>query len=135
MKELRKKRYLEKLELIQKRAEEIDSWKTGFFLEEKDKLAVYKAFQEIAEAIMDVISMMLKDEDKVTADDYTNTEKAVDFKLLPKKLKNSIDELNGLRNRIIHEYNGLDDHIAFNSIEEIMPEIKKITEAIKKWIG
>lgn len=131
----RKKRYMEKTELIRKRAEEVEKWKSGFFIEEKDRLAIYKAFQEIAEACMDIIAMMLKDDNKIPEDDYTNINKAVKLGLLPNKLKASLDDLNGLRNRIVHEYNGLDDKIAFDTMIEILPNIKEFTEVVGKWTG
>lgn len=131
----RKKRYMEKTELIRKRAEEVEKWKSGFFIEEKDRLAIYKAFQEIAEACMDIIAMMLKDDNKIPEDDYTNINKAVKLGLLPNKLKASLDDLNGLRNRIVHEYNGLDDKIAFDAMIEILPDIKEFTEVVEKWTG
>src|SRR3989338_4470491 len=70
MEEKRRKRYMKKLELIMKRAGEIEEWKSGFFMKEKDRLAVYKAFQEIGEACMDIITMILKDSGKIPEDDY-----------------------------------------------------------------
>ena len=131
----RKKRYLEKTELIRKRAGEIEKWKPGFFVEEKDRLAIYKAFQEIAEACLDIIAMMLKDNDKIPEDDYGNINKAVKFGFLPDRLKASLDDLNGLRNRIVHEYNGLDDKIAFDAMTEILPDIMDFAGVIEKWTG
>lgn len=133
MEEKRLKRYKGKLELISKRAEEIEKWKSGFFIEERDRLAIYKAFQEIAEACMDLVAMMLKDSGKIAEDDYTNINKAVRLGLIPYKLKPSLDDLNGLRNRIVHEYNGLDDKIAFNAMDEILPSIKGFVEVVEKW--
>lgn len=135
MEEGRRKRYAEKAELIMKRAEEIERWKSGFFIEERDRLAVYKAFQEIVEACMDIIAMMLKDSGKIPEDDYTNISKAVKSGLLPNKMKASLDDLNGLRNRIVHEYNGLDDKIALDAMSEILPDIKEFVRVVEKWTG
>jgi len=135
MEEKRKKRYLEKTELVRKRAGEVEKWKSGFFIEEKDKLAIYKAFQEIAEACMDIIAMMLKDNDKIPEDDYSNVNKTVKSGLLPDSLKAGLNDLNGLRNRIVHEYNGLDDKIAFDAMAEILPDIKKFVEVVEEWTG
>jgi uncharacterized protein YutE (UPF0331/DUF86 family) len=135
MEEKRKKRYMGKTELIKRRHGEIEKWKSGFFLEEKDRLAVYKALQEISEACMDLIAMMLRDNDKIPEDDYTNINKTVKSGLLPNELKPSLDDLNGLRNRIVHEYNGLDDKIAFDAMSGILPGVKKFVEVVEKWIG
>ena len=135
MEEMRRKRYLEKAELIRKRAGEIEKWKSGFFIEERDRLATYKAFQEIVEACMDIIAMMLKDSGKIPEDDYSNINKAVKTGLLPANLKESLDDINGLRNRIVHEYNGLDDKIASDAMDEILPDVKEFAGVIEKWTG
>lgn len=100
MDEKRRRRYMEKRELISKRIDEIGRWSSGFFAEEKDRLAIYKAFHEIAEACMDIIAMMLKDSERVPEDDYGNINKAVKAGLLPNDLKPALDDLNGLRNRL-----------------------------------
>lgn len=118
-----------------KRAEEIKRRKPGFFIEDRDRLAVYKAFQEIAEACMDIIAMMLRDSGKIPEDDYTNISKAVKSGLLPNKLKASLDDLNGLRNRMVHEYNGLDDKIALDAMSEILPDIREFVKVVEKWTG
>jgi len=134
MDDKRRKRYLEKTDLVTKRIKDINDWKDGFFVEEKDKLASYKAFQEIAEASLDIIAMMLKDIEKVPEDDYSNINKAIGEGILPGDYREALNDLNGLRNRIVHEYNGLDDRIALNAIEEILPIIAKFIEVVRRWI-
>ena len=59
-------RYIAKLELLEERLNDIESWISGLSFEEfesdkKTKLATYKAFQEAVEAITDICAMMLKD--------------------------------------------------------------------------
>lgn len=125
---------MKKLELIMKRAGEIEEWKSGFFMKEKDRLAVYKAFQEIGEACMDIITMILKDSGKIPEDDYINITKVIKLGFLPDNLKPILEDLNGLRNRIVHEYNGLDDEIAFDAMTEILPDIKEFVMAVGKWL-
>jgi uncharacterized protein YutE (UPF0331/DUF86 family) len=134
MDEQRKKRCLEKIELIRRRVAEINSWKAGFFAEEKDRLAVYKAFQEAAEACMDIVNMILVDKNIVSSEDYKNIEKIQKAGLITNKLKISLIEINGLRNRVVHEYNGLDDKIALNSMEDLLPDIEEFTGVMEKWI-
>lgn len=57
----RKKRYQEKIKLIEKRISEIEEWlnETEKKETEKTTLACYKAFQEIAEAFFDLLAMKL----------------------------------------------------------------------------
>ena len=136
MDENRLRRYLDKINLINNRIELIHTWMDDIELEdfvkdEKTKLAVYKAFQEIVEAYMDVFAMMCKDMNIPPKDDYTNLEN------VGKLLKIDIDplmEANGLRNVIIHRYNTVDDKIAYNRIKDLLPRMEKLIEAVKGWL-
>jgi len=135
MDEERLKRYWDKINLISKRSAEINEWTAippkDFITDEKTKLATYKAFQEIAEACMDIVAMLCKDSKIPPKDDYTN----IDL------LKNNyfentgpLIEANGLRNRLVHRYNATDDVLAFESIKEILPGITTFIAGVKKWI-
>jgi uncharacterized protein YutE (UPF0331/DUF86 family) len=131
----RRDRYKDKLELIEKRLQEVEEWTAvsseEFIEDERTKLATYKAFQELAESCMDIIAMACKDLKILPKDDYTNIEK------LGSKLKFNkrvLQEANGLRNRLIHRYNTTDDFIAFQSIQDLTPKITKFVEVIKRWI-
>ena len=135
MEENRLKRYQDKIDLILRRMEEINEWadinSKDFINDERTKLATYKAFQEAIEACMDITAMSCKDLKIVPKDDYINIEAIND--------KMDFDcavlmEANGLRNRLVHRYNTMDDLLAFRSIKEILPEISKFVEGIKKWI-
>ncbi|MFH0836822.1 MAG: DUF86 domain-containing protein [Candidatus Aenigmatarchaeota archaeon] len=134
MEDIRKRRYVEKITLIEKRIHDINTWKEDFFEEEKSKLACYKAMQEIIEACMDIVSMVLKDDKRLLKDDYTNIDALEKMNFCSKDVCSALRELNGLRNRIIHEYNGLDDRIAIESIDDLIPDIHKFLEAVKKWL-
>ena len=126
--EMRRKRYLEKSELAEKRISEIEEWIEGD--DEKTKLACYKAFQEIVEVLFDLVAMKIKDSDKNVEDDYKNTERLIDMKIIDKKNAEILNEANGLRNRIVHKYNNLDDALAKESIIELMPNLKKILNVL-----
>jgi len=137
MEEDRLKRYWDKINLISKRSDEIRKW-TGirsedFIGDEKTKLATYKAFQEVVEASMDVVAMICKDLKIPPKDDYTNI-KILKTKISFDDIEKTLIEANGLRNRIVHRYNTMDDLLAFKSMKEILPEISKFIEGVKKWI-
>lgn len=138
MEENRLKRYRDKLNIIRKRKKEIKEWIKGFSVEnfltdEKTKLAVYKAFQEIVEAEMDILAMICKDSKIPPKDDYTNIEMLEKEKIIDENLKKLLIRSNGLRNRIVHLYNEIDDVFAFESIKEII-EDDKFSHTVKKWI-
>lgn len=130
----RLKRYKDKLDLIEKRIDELIEWKGDFLSDEKSKLASYKAFQEVVEASMDIIAMLIKDENLVPKDDYSNIDIAEKNGLLKSELYSALRDMNGLRNRVIHEYNGLSDSLAFESIENLIPDIRKLAEFIETWL-
>lgn len=133
MKKDRLKRYAEKIDIIEERSSDTAEWIQN--PEEKVKrLASYKAFQEVIEAIFDLVAMFLKDNDKVVEDDYTNLEKIRVIKILSNNDIDALIEVNGLRNRIIHRYNTTDDKIATESIKNLLPKIDGINKKFARTI-
>jgi len=131
--EERLKRYIEKINHIEKRVSEFEEWKVEFFEDEKTKLACYKAIQEAIEACLDVVAMIVKDYGMLPKDDYRNIE-LIEGKVISNELANALKELNGLRNRIVHEYNGLNDEIAMRSIENLIPSINEFLDQVREWL-
>lgn len=134
MKVERLRRYREKSERIEWRIKEIGEWKKFALKKEKDRLATYKAFQEVSEACMDIVAMMVKDIKKLPEDDYVNIEKLARENIIDEKLKEVLEEANGLRNRIVHEYNGLNNEIALGSMEHILPRIENFLKVVDLWL-
>ncbi len=132
MEEKRISRYKEKISVIAKRKSNILSWIDD--RSEKGILAVYKAFQELMEAFTDIFAMILKDMGEIVEDDYTNIQKLREKKLLNEEQEALMKEANGLRNRLVHEYNGLEEKTAIESIEKINSEVEGILEDVRKWI-
>lgn len=137
MDEDRLRRYWDKINLISKRRNQIREWTAirseDFIKDEKTKLATYKAFQEIAEACMDIVAMMCKDSKIPPKDDYSNIELLKD-KIPFENMEETLIEANGLKNRLVHRYNTADDLLVFESIKEILPRISTFIEGVKKWI-
>ena len=139
MDEGRIKRYKEKLNLIGRRISQITEWTnnlTGedFKKDELIKLATYKAFQEIVDGSMDIIAMLCKDLGITPKDDYTNIDALLDKGVLDDTLSEVMIMANGLRDRIMHEYNTLSDERAFVEIRESLSEFEKFIEVIENWI-
>jgi len=132
MEEKRISRYKEKISVIAKRRDNISSWIDD--RSEKGTLAIYKAYQELVEAFTDVFAMILKDMGELVEDDYTNIERLSEKKLLDENQEALMKEANGLRNRLVHEYNGLEKKTALESIKRINSEAEKVLEAIRGWI-
>jgi len=134
----RAKRYREKLNLILERMADIEDWIpfdiSDFISDKRTRLATYKAFQELIEASFDVAAMVCRDSRIIPKDDYTNMEALFNKKIIEVSLKNVLIESNGLRNRLVHRYNTLDDSIAFESIRTLLPGFRHFVEVIDKWL-
>ena len=134
----RLRRYIDKLGHMEERIEDIRSWlcEVEDFddIDKKTRLAVYKAIQEVTEAATDIVAMILKDESKLPKDDYTNINKLYKIGIIDKSVREVLNESNGLRNRLVHDYNGLNDKIALKSIQHLLVPMSNFSEAVKKWM-
>ncbi|NMA88325.1 MAG: DUF86 domain-containing protein, partial [Methanoculleus bourgensis] len=54
--------------------------------------------------------------DSSAQDDYSNIDYLVERGVIPAGLGRSLKEANGLSNRLVHEYDGMNDYIAYTSI-------------------
>ncbi|MFQ5821400.1 MAG: DUF86 domain-containing protein [Candidatus Heimdallarchaeota archaeon] len=133
----RQARYFDKITHSERRVKNIEEWtkEINAIEDERTRLAIYKAAQEVVESIMDLIAMILKDTKKLPKDDYTNIQLAYEEKLISKTEQDLLIEANGLRNRLIHGYNGLNDNIAFTALKRLLPGLKNILRKVKHWIN
>lgn len=135
----RLKRYSEKIELLRQRAEKIRGWTREKDIESlrgkiKDKLAVYKAFQEATEAAMDLCAMILKDSGKNVEDDYSNLNKLQEEEIITGEIAEVLKESKGLRNRLIHEYNSLEVGTALESVKRLTPRVDEFAQEVAEWL-
>ena len=134
----RAKRYRDKISRIIQKITDIKDWASSqeVFLEDrKTRLATYKAFQEAVEAITDIVAMMVKDLGEIPKDDYTNIETLYHKKIISSELKNAIKEANGLRNRVVHEYNGILDEVAYASIMKLIDDMEDFARVVEEWVS
>lgn len=135
MDEKRERRFYQKLEMLEDRLTfieenfpEIDELMENRVL----RKALYKEFQELTEALGDLSAMMTKEEGILVKDDYTNLE-GLKSLLEPDVIKN-LKKANGLRNVLVHEYNGIDDLLALDSIHEILPSFLVFSSMVREWL-
>ncbi len=130
--EKRKKRYLEKLLYSKERFMDLEEW-----IDEKDKksvLASEKSFQEGVESIIDIFSMLIVDLGLVISDDYANIEKLIERKIIASEQGKVITEANGLRNIVVHKYNGVNEKIFVENAKILLPSLNNFIEDLKKYI-
>jgi uncharacterized protein YutE (UPF0331/DUF86 family) len=84
-----------------------------------ERSAAYYKLHTSIEAAMDIIAMLLKDLGKDVGDDYANIQSLEGAKTIKPKLAERLRRCNGLRNYIVHRYNGLDEEIVLDSIKEV----------------
>ena len=97
-------------------------------------MLLYHAFQISVEIISDICAMIIKDVKDIPKDDYSNIDILSKKGIIDFNLNENIKEATGLRNRIIHDYNGLDDKIAYSRLVELLKSYKQFCKVILKWL-
>ena len=130
-----KKRLMEKVETVVERVEFIESHLSKEILEDRIlRKAIYKEFQEAVEAVSDVCAMVRRGLNSSAKDDYSNIDFLVDKGILEEEMGEKLREANGLRNRLIHEYDGINDKIACYAIRELIEDLREFSLGVLKWI-
>ncbi len=133
-------RYIEKLEHFNKLMEKLKVWIKDFdenkFIKSdlKEQFGIYHAFQIIIEIITDIIAMVTKDIKIKPKDDYTNIDCLLEQKVISEQLSINLRKVNGLRNILVHDYNGLDNLLAYRGIKENINSLKEFHEVVSKWL-
>ncbi len=143
MKRLRVERYLEKLEVLKDTLSDLEEWyeeihqstqSTKDKIGKKDSFAIYHAYQMNVKYISDITAMIVKDMKKMPKDDYSNLDIIGKSDFFPKSIISKLKLANGLRNRIVHEYNGLLDTMAFEAIKEHIPIFHEFVGKVESWL-
>ncbi|MBD3255340.1 MAG: DUF86 domain-containing protein [Candidatus Lokiarchaeota archaeon] len=137
----RKQRYKKKLEKLESYQHLFRKWFESYKSNQLNKgenfekiFAIYHSIQLIIEVITDIVGMMVKDLSLIVEDNYSNFEKLLNREIISSDLFQGLKNLNGLRNRIVHDYNGIIDEVVWDSIEENEPYIEEFKEMVRKWL-
>lgn len=135
MNENLKERIMEKIETVIERVEFIDEHLSKEILRDRIlRKAIYKEFQEAVEAVSDVCAMVRRGLNSSAKDDYSNIDFLVERDILEERLGLKLKEANGLRNRLIHGYDGVNDKIACYTIKELVEDLRDFSEVVIEWI-
>ncbi|NMA10987.1 MAG: DUF86 domain-containing protein, partial [Methanomicrobiales archaeon] len=122
-------RVVQKCEMLIDRVEFIDLHFSEEILTDRIlRKAMYKEFQEAVEAAADICALMRRSLDSSAQDDYSNVDYLVEREIVSADLGKALKEANGLRNRLVHEYDGVNDRIAYASIA-------RLTETLREFSG
>ncbi len=128
------KRINDKIEYARERINDLKAWLSeGEIKEKKALFASEKAFQELAESLMDIFAMILSDLRMVVKDDYTNIDKLKEKNILGEDHAGIAIEANGLRNRIVHRYNSVDEKIFVESAKELLPKLTSLLQHLENY--
>ena len=103
-------------------------------LELQKQYGIYHAFQTGIEIITDLVSMIVKDVKLIPKDDYSNINIIRNKKIISADLAAKLREANGLRNRIVHDYNGLDNEIAYSRLINLLKYFQEFKVKAKEWL-
>jgi len=130
-----KKRLMEKVETIVERVEFIEAHLSDVILVDRIlRKAIYKEFQEAVEAASDVCAMVRRGLNSSAKDDYANIDFLLEKAILEEKKAEKLKEANGLRNRLIHGYDNVNDEAACSAIEELIGDLRDFSVVILEWI-
>jgi len=131
-----KKRILEKVETVVERVEFIEEHLSKEILGDRIlRKAIYKEFQEAVEAASDVCAMVRRGLNSSAKDDYGNIDFLVENDILEERMGEKLKEANGLRNRLIHGYDGVNDETACYAIKELVGDLSDFSVVVLEWIG
>lgn len=129
----RAKRYFMKCDHGRERLRQAVDWVQRGGKDVVHRLAAYKAFQEAAEAAADLLAMALTDAGLPPTDDYTNVERATREGIVAASLAAGLVESTGLRNRLVHEYDGIDVARAAAAIGRLAPALEQTFTEVERW--
>ncbi|UJG44078.1 MAG: DUF86 domain-containing protein [Candidatus Heimdallarchaeum endolithica] len=126
--EFRKKRYRDKFNYI------TDNLKclTVTPRTELEKKGVLYSVHTIIESVIDLVAMFIKDLGYQVEDDQKNISLLVKKLNLEPELEIELKKANGLRNILVHRYNGVDEEMVLNSVDEVIRVTSKWLEIFEK---
>ncbi|KAB2952960.1 DUF86 domain-containing protein [Heliorestis acidaminivorans] len=100
------------------------------------KRAVERIIQLIVEVATDINNMLLKAMKKgPTVGYFSSFIELGEAKVLPIEFATKIAPSTGLHNIIVHEYQKIDDHIVYRSIQDVLTYYKEYVRYIYQYIG
>ena len=96
------------------------------------KDALYYRLQTSIEATTDIASMLCKDLGKNVSDDYSNIECLRKMDVISEQMAGRLKKINGLRNILVHKYNGLREDIILDNQEIIIETLEDFVENVEK---
>jgi len=109
----------------------MENYLDNFFV----KRTAERLIQLIVETATDINGhLIVSSGHKPPADYYTSFIKLSDCQIVSQKFAEEIAPSAGLRNRLVHEYEEIDDQIVYQSIQKTLASYKKYIKIIEKYL-
>ena len=121
--------YLDQLEEVNQYT--LENYLDNFFV----KRTAERLIQLIVETATDINGhLIVSSGHKPPVDYYTSFIKLSDLQILDQKFAEEIAPSAGLRNRLVHEYEEIDDEIVYNSIQKTIKSYEKYIRKIESYL-
>ncbi|MGV9203563.1 MAG: DUF86 domain-containing protein [Promethearchaeia archaeon] len=124
MEEQRILQYKEKIDFIWEKIQYFDVRPNKKLM----KWGLFYAVQTSIESLFDLIAMLVKDMGLQVKDDEDNVDALIKEKNLDQDLGGELKDAKGMRNVIVHQYNGVNESIILKSL----PKLKTL---MKQWLN
>lgn len=130
---------INKLIKMEEYISELEKYKPQTYDEyKKDQLkryAVERLIQLIIDLALDINNILIKRVDKYPAKDYFSSFlELVDLEILPEEFAKDIAPSTGIRNRLVHEYENINDKVVYQNLDKLikyyLDYIKYINQSI-----
>jgi uncharacterized protein YutE (UPF0331/DUF86 family) len=132
MDQLRKARYKTKMRYV------IESLSLAERLVQRpneiEEKALYFCLFTSIESTMDLVAMLIKDMGDVPKGDNFNIEHLVSTRFITKEIALHLKSCNGLRNVLVHQYNGIDREIVLDSFKEVKDILIQMITNVEEYL-
>ncbi|NMC08240.1 MAG: DUF86 domain-containing protein [Candidatus Lokiarchaeota archaeon] len=125
------KRYRDKINYITENLHFFDAAPKN----ELEKRGLFYTIQTSIEGIIDMIAMCLRDVGLEVAEDAYNIDKVAETFKVSKELGERLKLANGMRNILVHRYNGVEETIVLDSIQDLKTVLVAWIEVIEQFLS
>lgn len=97
--------------------------------------ALYYLLLTAIESAMDIIAMLVKDLGRVPKGDQSNITTLHSLSIIKDETRNELFLCNGLRNVLVHQYNGIDRVIVLESVPRVTATLKILIDAAEGFLN
>jgi uncharacterized protein YutE (UPF0331/DUF86 family) len=101
---------------------------------EIEEKALYYCLLTSIESMMDLIAMLIKDLGNIPMGDDYNVEYLVKQGIVTEELAVHLKSCNGLRNVLVHQYNGINQEIVIDSFEDVKDTLAHMVRYMEEYL-